>query len=92
MILFVNKTSYDNPYILIINCDDDESERKAIETVSSKVKKHVVKSKTVSATDGIEVTVEIRLKDMTTQFANEISKVQGVRNAVLVSYNGDYMG
>ena len=92
MILFVNKTSYDNPYILIINCDDDESERKAIETVSSKVKKHVVKSKTVSATDGIEVTVEIRLKDMTTQFVNEISKVQGVRNAVLVSYNGDYMG
>ena len=92
MILFVNKTSYDNPYILIVNCDDDESEKKAIEMVSSKVKKHVVKSKTVSTTNGIEVTVEIRLKDMTTQFVNEISRVQGVRNAVLVSYNGDYMG
>ncbi len=37
------------------------------------------------------MTVEIGLKKNTTGFVNEISKVDGVSNVVLVSYNGDYM-
>ena len=40
----------------------------------------------------MEVTVEIRLKEMETKFVNEISQISGVKNAVLVSYNGDYLG
>ena len=62
-----------------------------MDILKDKVKKHVVKSKRV-AKDSIELTLEIRLKDMTTQFVNELSVVEGVHNAVLVSYNGDYMG
>lgn len=54
------------------------------------VKKHVVKSKTVSA-NGIELTLEVRLKDMTSEFVNELTKITGVESAVLVSYNGDYL-
>lgn len=92
MVIFVNKKTIDNPYILVINCDDDMSEAKAMDLVSSNVKKHVVKSKTVSPSNGIEMTVEVRLKDTTTALVNEISKVSGVSNVVLVSYNGDYMG
>ena len=91
MVLFVNKQSSDNPYILVLHCEDDESEEKALALLYSKVKKHVIKSKTVSL-NHIETTVEIRLKDMTTQFINEMSAVEGARSAVLVSYNGDYMG
>ena len=45
-----------------------------------------------AAADGVELTVEIRLPGMTTNFVNEISALPGVRDAVLVSYNGDYMG
>jgi len=37
------------------------------------------------------LTVEIRLKDMSTNFVNEISRMTGVNHAVLVSYNGEYM-
>lgn len=92
MILFVNKTSADNPYILVVNCVDDIAEGDVLEKVRKSVKKHVIKSKTVSANTGTELTIEIRLKEMTTQFVNEISKIEGVQNAVLVSYNGDYMG
>ena len=55
------------------------------------MKKYVVKSKSVSKA-GIELTLEIRLKEMTTKFINELSEIDGVTNAVLVSYNGDYMG
>lgn len=92
MILFVNKQSSDSPYILVVNCQDEVAEGDVLEKVRKSVKKHVIKSKTVSARTGIEMTIEIRLKEMTTAFVNEIGKIDGVENAVLVSYNGDYMG
>ena len=81
LVLFINRQTTDNPYLLVLSCLNDESE-----------KEHVIKSKTVSAQNGIEVTVEIRLKEMETKFVNEISQISGVKNAVLVSYNGDYLG
>lgn len=91
MLVFVNKKSSDNPYILIVNCTDDNSENLAMNHINKSVKKHVIKSKTVSASNGIELTVEIRLKEMSTKFVNEINNLEGVNNVVLVSYNGDYM-
>lgn len=90
MLVFVNKKSTDNPYILVISCVNDTAEKAALTSVKDSVKKHVVKSKTVSK-NGVELTVEIRLKDMTTEFVNKISDLNGVENVVLVSYNGDYM-
>jgi uncharacterized membrane protein YhiD involved in acid resistance len=92
MLIFVNKKSSDNPYILVVNCSSDESENKVNEYVSTKVKKHVIKSKTISSGSNIELTIEVRLNDMSTSFVNEVAKISGVKNAVLVSYNGDYMG
>ena len=91
MVLFVNKKTSDSPYILVINCLDDNSEKNALKLISKSVNKQVIKSKTVSPSNGIEMTVEVRLKDITTTFVNEISKLKGVSNVVLVSYNGDYM-
>lgn len=91
MILFVNRKTTNNPYILVINCENDNSENDALKLLSKNVQKYNVKSKTVSPVNGIEMTVEIGLKNNTTGFVNEISKVNGVSNVVLVSYNGDYM-
>jgi uncharacterized membrane protein YhiD involved in acid resistance len=91
MLVFMNRKSTDNPYLLIINCHDDVSEKFVMDFVTENVKKHVIKSKTVSEGSGIELTIEIRLKDMSTKFVNEISRIAGVSNAVLVSYNGEYM-
>lgn len=91
IMVFANKKSTDNPYILVVSCKGDSSENNAMEYINKYVKKHVVKSKTVSAGSNIELTVEIRLKEMSTQFVNEISSISGVNNAVLVSYNGEYM-
>ncbi|KMT22377.1 hypothetical protein [Clostridium cylindrosporum] len=90
MIIFVNRKSSDNPYILVVSCIDDNVEDLVNKSIETNVKKHIVKSKTVSP-DGIELTVEVRLKDATTQFVNMIAGIKGVNNAVLVSYNGDYM-
>jgi len=90
LVVFVNKKTSDNPYILVVNCENDQAEKRAFEFIKSNVKKHVIKSKTVSAA-GIELTMEVRLKDMTTDFVNQIASIENVSNAVLVSYNGDYM-
>lgn len=91
MILFVNKNSNDNPYILIVNCENELSETEVETILKKQLKKYVVKSKTVSK-DGIEITFEIRLKNMATNFINEVSNLEGIKKALLVSYNGDYMG
>ncbi|NFG22353.1 DUF4956 domain-containing protein [Clostridium botulinum] len=91
MILFVNKKTSNNPYILVINCEDDDSENTALKMLSKNVDKYNVKSKTISPVNGIEMTVEIGLKKKSTDFVNSISKLNGISNVVLVSYNGDYM-
>ncbi|MGN2370295.1 DUF4956 domain-containing protein [Clostridium cagae] len=91
MVLFINKKTSNNPYILVINCEDDDSENTALKVLSKNVDKYNVKSKTISPMDGIEMTVEIGLKKKSTDFVNSISKLNGISNVVLVSYNGDYM-
>lgn len=90
LMLFVNKKASDNPYILVVNCENDAAEKQVMDYVKEKVKKSVIKSKTVSKS-GLEFTLEVRLQDDTTAFVNEISKMNAVDNAVLVSYNGEYM-
>jgi len=76
---------------LIISCDDESVENNVLKIIGSKVKKYVIKSKTVTGGKGVEFTIEIRLKTMETSFVNEVSSENGVNSAVLVSYNGDYM-
>ena len=91
LLVFVNKKSYVHPYILVLECDGQESENKAKELVGQHVTKTVVKSKTAAA-GKVELNLEVRLKKDNTDFVNELSQLEGVRSAVLVSYNGDYMG
>lgn len=91
MVLFANKKTTDNPYILVVNCKNDISENSVLNILSKNVNKYCVKSKTISPSNGIEMTIEIKLKNITTSFVNEVLKIEGVSNAVLVSYNGDYM-
>ena len=89
LIVFMNKKPTDHPYIMIVSCNS-EAEKEVLDTMKVNVKKQVLKSKTVSR-EGIEMTLEVRLKGDNSDFVNEIANLQGVENAVLVSYNGDYM-
>lgn len=90
LILFANKKIYDNPYLLILNCQDENAENTALSVMKEAVKKYAVKSKTVNV-QGIEFTAEIRMKDGETAFVNRLNEIAGVENATLVSYNGEYM-
>lgn len=91
LLVFVNKKSHVHPYILVLECDCQESENKAKEFLSQHVTRSVVKSKTAQA-DKVELNLEVRLKEDNTDFVAALSQLNGVRSAVLVSYNGDYMG
>ena len=89
LLIFVNRKSTDNPYIIVLNLENDRAEDDAVSLIRSKTRKSLIKSKTVSH-NGIELTVEVRLLDMSCKLVNELLEVNGVNNAVLVSYNGDY--
>ena len=91
LLVFVNRKSHFNPYLIVINCDSHASEEEAKKYLKDKVNKCTVKSKTAQS-GSVELTLEIRLKDDNTDFINELSAMNGINSAVLVSYNGDYMG
>lgn len=91
LLVFVNRKPYYNPYILVIQCVDSKSEESLKEFMRRAVPRMVVKSKTVQR-GMIELNLEIRLKGENTEFVNGLLEISGVKSAVLVSYNGDYMG
>lgn len=91
ILVFANHKDMSNPYIVVIRALDHASEERAMDYLKAHVKKCVVKSKT--AQKGlVELNLEIRLKDENTDFINGLADLSGVESAVLVSYNGDYMG
>lgn len=91
LLIFANRKSHLLPYIVVLNCDGHDTELKATEYLLRTVDKCVVKSK--SAQKGnLEINYEVRLKEDNTDFVNALSEIEGVNSAVLVSYNGEYMG
>ena len=91
LLIFVNQKSHTYPYMVVLNCTNHDAEVKAKELLAKYVIRTTVKSK--SAVKGaIEMNIEVRLKEDNTDFINILSEMPGVTSAVLVSYNGDYMG
>ena len=91
LLVFVNQKSHTHPYMVVLNCVNHDAEVKAKEFLAKNVTRSTVKSK--SAVKGaIEINIEVRLKEDDTDFINILSEMPGVNSAVLVSYNGDYMG
>ena len=91
LLVFVNKKSHCNPYIIMVSCANYEAEMAVRNYLSSETSRCVVKSKTAQK-GMVELNFEIRLKSDNTDFVNVLSDMNGVNSAVLVSYNGEYMG
>lgn len=90
LFFFMKKTSFEQPYLLVVNCQTEESEKAIYETLRHQVKRFNVKQKTIS-NNQIELTLEVRLKEQEPSFVNRISSLPQVDNAVLISFNGDYV-
>ena len=91
LLVFVNRKTHTSPYIVVITCADHGCEEAVTKYLREKTLRSCVKSKTARKGQ-IELNMEIRLKDDNTDFINEIADMEGVDHAVLVSYNGEYMG
>ena len=91
LLLFVNKKPHRNPYIVVLSCADHGAETQAMQYLTQQTQRCVVKSKSVQP-GHVEINAEVRLREENTDFVNTLCGIEGVNSAVLVSYNGDYMG
>ena len=91
LLFFVNTKSHTHPYMVVLNCNGHDAEEKAKKFLSDKVTRCTVKSKSATK-DSLEINIEVRLKEDNTDFVNGLASIPGINSAVLVSYNGDYMG
>lgn len=91
LLIFVNKKSHTHPYMVVMSCENHDAELKAMSFIKENVIRSAIKSK--SAVKGaVEINIEVRLKKDNTDFINILSEMPDVNSAVIVSYNGDYMG
>ena len=91
LLVFVNQKPYRDPYIVVLSCDGHESAQRSLDYLEAQVQRCVVKSKTAQR-GSVELNLEVRMKDADTGFVDTLAGLEGVQSAVLVSYNGDYMG
>ena len=90
ILIFANlRTVGVTPYILVVNCSF-KAEPSVNAVIKSNAIKYLLKSKTVTKS-GLELAYEIRLKDKEAYAVNKLMSLEGVGNATLVSYNGEYM-
>ncbi|MBI4858539.1 MAG: DUF4956 domain-containing protein [Acetobacterium woodii] len=90
LLVFVNRKPTDMPYIIVVNCNNRDAEAKVKSFIDEYVTKSIIKNKTVSK-DGIELNIEVRLKNDNTDFINSVVELDDVNHAVLVSYNGEFV-
>jgi hypothetical protein len=90
LLVFVNRKPTDMPYIIVVNCNNRDAEAKVKNFIDEHVNKSIIKNKTVSK-DGVELNIEVRLKNDNTDFINNIVEMEDVNHAVLVSYNGEFV-
>jgi len=90
LIIFINKIKIENPYLLIVKYSDLNVENSIEHVVSESSRKYSVKSKSVLPGHDYEVTYEIRVKDEDLGFINNISDMDAVKSAVMLSYDGNF--
>ena len=91
LLVLTGKVDSSSPYILMLQLENENAELQATEIIKNRFGKIIVKSKSI--TDGQpELIYEVKVKNNETSFMNELSAIEGVQNATLVSYNGNQAG
>lgn len=91
LLVFVNKKSHLNPYMVVVSCADYEAEMAVRDFLAKQVQKSVIKSKTAQK-HSIELNIEVRMKDENTDFINILYEMKGVNSAVLDGFNEQFYG
>lgn len=86
IIIFSKRKFTVKNYVLVIHYEDVAADE--VMAVLKKIK-YQLKSKSVT-NNTTELTVSIKLPHENTKFVDELAGVNGVKNVVLVNYNGEY--
>ena len=88
LLVLTGKVDSSAPYILMLQLENENAELQATEIIKNRFGKVIVKSKSI--TDGQpELIYEVKVKNNETSFMNELSAIEGIQSATLVSYNGN---
>ncbi len=76
----------ETPYMLLVNMADGLAEKQVLDRIKTGTDKYLVRSKTVQSS-GMELTIEVRVKDDELSFVNDLLTIEQVSGAMLVSSN-----
>ncbi len=86
IVLSLFKIKASMPYLLILHYHEAASQQ--VRAMVKQLPSSHLKSKTVQR-DGIELTIELRLRESETGFVEKLLRVEGVYDATLISHQGD---
>ncbi|MFJ6209659.1 DUF4956 domain-containing protein [Lysinibacillus sp. NPDC092081] len=90
LLVLVNKITVENPYLLIVKFEEDYACEEVERIIAAQSKKFALKSKSIMSNVEIETTYEIRVKQNDTKLMDNLTKVPGVKSAVMLSYDGNF--
>ncbi|MEQ6355647.1 DUF4956 domain-containing protein [Lysinibacillus sp. M3] len=90
LLVFVNKITVENPYLLIVKFEEDYACEEVERIIAAQSKKFALKSKSIMSDVDIETTYEVRVKQNDTKLMDNLTKVPGVKSAVMLSYDGNF--
>ena len=90
VVLFANKIVVENPYLLVVKVDEDFVGDEVERVIKAASKKYALKSKSIIQDFEIETTYEVRVKGNDSKLVSDVSKIPGVRSAVMLSYDGNF--
>lgn len=91
LLMFADRKTDDRPYMLVVHLEGESAEQKVITAIEARAARHALKAKNVHG-GSVELTFELRLKEGGAALVDELDALEGVTDAALVSYNGDYLG
>ncbi|MDD4028179.1 MAG: DUF4956 domain-containing protein [Caldisericia bacterium] len=91
LLFFVHRKTIDSPYILSLQCIDENTEEQSLHVLKNFFPRFKIKSKSVSKDQWTEILIEIHIKDDDTTFIKALRSVDGIQNINLVSFSGDYV-
>lgn len=90
LLIFVNKITVENPYLLIVKFEEELANAEIERIIAAQTKKFALKSKSIMQQNEIETTYEIRVKQNDAKLIDELTKVAGVKSAIMLSYDGNF--
>lgn len=90
LLIFVNKITVENPYLLIVKFEEELANAEIERIIAVQTKKFALKSKSIMQQNEIETTYEIRVKQNDAKLMDELTKVAGVKSAIMLSYDGNF--